>query len=372
MLNEALAPLAPLAPLAQCLLQSVRALGFAAHADAALGSAAMEPFPSLDLAVVSFASGRAPQFANVLFSREHPSGHVAALDPQAGALQGLRFDADLQDAQGQSVAWLPGADWSRIHFVPLSHSKPSHSGPRFVAPYPASLLKLMVAVGVALAVDEGRCDWPDALEPMIVLSDNEATDRCVTLLHRVGWLSPAADNRLNRLFLSLDLPTLQLNRTTASGGWRNADGAGVGHIHMTAWDTVRLLWWLDPLAPPPPWLQGRQVAALQPATRQRLMAVLARQQLDEILSSGSLRGQPGWLQGLPDAPAFAHKTGTTDNYASDAGRVWQQDAAGRPVHYLVAVLSSLGRRHAPTPACATSWQLPALGAAIHRIMETLA
>jgi Beta-lactamase enzyme family len=159
------------------------------------------------------------------------------------------------------------------------------------------------------------------------------------------------------------LPTLQMHNTTARGGWLNGDGAGVGQIHMTAWDTVRLLWLLDADAPPAPWLPGG-AALLQASTREHLRALLAHQQLDEILSSGTLRGTPGWLPGLPDAPAFAHKTGTTDNYASDAGIVKTDHT-----HYIVAVLTSLGRRYAPHERCATTWRLPALGAAIHRLMS---
>ena len=92
--------------------------------------------------------------------------------------------------------------------------------------------------------------------------------------------------------------------------------------------------------------------------------MLARQQLDEILSSGSHRGQPGWVAGLPDAPTFAHKTGSTDNYAADAGIV---RSAG--CHYIVALLSNLGQRYAPHESCATTWRLPALGAAVHQLME---
>jgi hypothetical protein len=331
--------------LSQALLEAVRAQRF--------GLAAGEAFPSLDLAVVRFTGGAPPAWANVLISREHPRGVVALTGPGAGPVRNIRFDADQQGPQGQSVAWLPGADWSRLRWQPLAGSGPL----RFVAPYPASLLKLMVAVGVGLAVDAGRCAWPDELEPMITVSDNGATDRCVALLHRVGMVET-----LNERLQALQLPTLRLHRTTPAGGWRNGDGSGVGHIHMTAWDTVRLLWLLDAEAPPAPWLPpGTQL--LQPATRDRLRGVLARQQLDEILSSGALRVVPGWVPGLPDAPAFAHKTGNTENYASDAGIVRTPEA-----HYLVAVLSSLGKRHAPHPACATVWAVPALGAAVHALM----
>jgi beta-lactamase class A len=215
----------------------------------------------------------------------------------------------------------------------------------------------MVAVGVGMAVDRGLTPWPAELEPMITVSDNDATTACVALLHRLDMMDP-----LNRRFAELDLATLQINNTRPDGGWRNGDGAGVGQIHMTAWDTVRLLWLLDAAAPPPPWL-APGTALLRDESRAHLHEVLRRQQLDEILSSGALRGQEGWVAGLPDAPVFAHKTGTTDNYGADGGIV--QDGA---THYIVTVLTSLGQRYAPTTFCATTWRLPALGGAVHRLM----
>jgi beta-lactamase class A len=100
-----------------------------------------------------------------------------------------------------------------------------------------------------------------------------------------------------------------------------------------------------------------------------LRAVLARQRLDEILSSGALRGLPGWVPGWPDAPRFAHKTGTTDNYASDAGIV-APDPEGRG-HCIVAVLTTLGRRFAAHERAATTWRLPALGAAVFESVQAL-
>ncbi|HRD97636.1 MAG TPA: hypothetical protein PLA97_14690, partial [Rubrivivax sp.] len=91
--------------------------------------------------------------------------------------------------------------------------------------------------------------------------DNDATDACVALLHRTRMI-----DTLNQRLADLGLATLQLHGTTPAGGWRNADGAGVGRIQMTAWDTVRLLWLLNAGAPPAPWLP-RGTTLLQPATR---------------------------------------------------------------------------------------------------------
>lgn len=347
---------------AEILRQAVRELHFEATPDALQGGAPVGPHSSIDLAVAAFPRGRPPVLASVLFSREFPQGLIGKIGADAGALRNVRFEGDVQDARGESVAWLPGADWARLPLTPLvkGDARPR----RFVAPYPASLLKLMVAVGVGLAIDRGLIDsWPAALEPMIVVSDNDATNECVALLHRVKLADV-----LNRRFAELGLATLQLNDTTPAGGWRNGDGSGVGHIHMTAWDTVRLLWLLDPRAPPPPWLPSSShgTALLKPESRAHLFGVLQRQQLDHVLSSGSLRDVPGWVPGLPDAPAFAHKTGNTQNYASDAGIV----NSGR-THYLVALLTSLGTRYAPDERCATTWRLPTLGAAVHRLMESL-
>jgi beta-lactamase class A len=364
--------------LAAALLRAVQAQDFATTPDAWQGGAAVGVHPSIDLAVVAFpppgAASGAPVAANVLFSREHPGGVIARIPADGGVLANIRFDQDQRDARNASILWAPGANWTQQRFTPLwpeAAALQADPGPRlrFVAPYPASLLKLMVAVGVGLAVDRGELAWPDELEPMITVSSNEATDACVALLHRAGWLRTQGVSPLNEVFARRGLPTLQLHGTTAAGGWRNPDGAGVGRIHMTAWDTVRLLWLIDAAAPPPPWLPAGTPPLLQPATRERLRAVLERQELDEMLSSGKHRALPGWVPGLPDAPRFAHKTGTTDNYGSDAGIV-RADAAGRG-HLLVAALTTLGLRYAPHKDLATTWRLPALGAAVMAATEAL-
>ena len=363
--------------LAQSLLHAVHAQDFANTPDSWHGGSAIANFPSIDLAVAVFprghARGQRTRCANVLFSREHPQGVIGEIGmggmggTGGGALRNVRFDRDVQDAKGNSIAWQAGRNWRQINWQPVTARAAGAGTLRFVAPYPASLLKLMVAVGVGMALDRGLIgDWPAAVEPMIVVSDNDATTELVALLHRVGMV-----DALNARFAAVGLATLQLNDTQQDGGWRNGDGAGVGHIHMTAWDSVRLLWLLDADAPPAPWLPAGTVL-LQPATREHLRGVLQRQQLDHVLSSGSLRNVPGWLPGLADAPAFAHKTGNTDNYASDAGILrtddGNHDGTHDGTHAIVALLSNLGTRYAPQAGCATTWRVPALGAAIGRLL----
>jgi hypothetical protein len=388
--------------LAQLLLDAVRAQRFEQTPDAMQDGAPLAHFPSIDLAAVAFPRQAPPVWANVLFSREHPQGVVADIGSDGGPVRNIRFDADVRDDHQNSVAWWPNADWQRLHFPPLWGDGPH----RFVAPYPASLAKLMVAVGVARAVDRQACSWDDAVdhggtvrsvaqhgEDMITVSGNNSTSALVAMLHRAGMLGTAGD-RLHDAFAMYGLPTLRFENTRPDGGWGNAAGAGVGQLQMTAWDTARLVWLLDADAPPAPWLAPGTPPLLSRDGQRQLRQWLEAQALHEVLSSTALAGEPGWVAGLPaqlpsrwiDAegavqaggyrfaadvrPAsanatlrFAHKTGTTENYASDAGIV-RGIAPHRRGHYLIALLSSLGTRYAPTPNCATTWRIPALGRTI--------
>ncbi|RTL44426.1 MAG: hypothetical protein EKK53_07390 [Burkholderiales bacterium] len=355
--------------LAQALRRAVLAQRFETTADSLQGGAPLGVHPSLDLAVVVFPRGAPPVAANVLFSREHPAGLVARFDPVTGAVANIAFRADVRNAAGDSYAWLPGADWSRIDFPAWFGT-----GPRFVAPYPASLLKMMVAVGVARLVDDGRSDWAlplahggetravgDWLHDMIIVSSNEATSALVAHLHDRGAIRREAGrevrNELHELFAAHGLPGLRIANTQPDGGWGNGSGAGVGQIQMTAWDALRLMWRLDADAPPQPPL-------VSTASRAVIRRALDAQQLNEVLSSESLRELPGWVPGIP--ARFAHKTGNTQNYTSDAGIVHDGD-----LHYLIALTTSLGSRYAPADA-ATTWRIPALGGAIHAWLKAAA
>lgn len=388
--------------LGQLLLSAVRAQRFWLTPDAMSDGGQVAHFPSIDLALVAFPRQAPPVWANVLFSREHPQGVVADIGSDAGPLRNVHFDADVRDDQQRSVAWWPDSDWQQLHFPPLWGRGPI----RFVAPYPASLAKLMVAVGVARLVDRHDASWSDPLEyagavhsieqhgeDMITVSGNNSTSALVAMLHRSGILGPAGDP-LHDAFALYGLPTLRFENSRPDGGWGNVAGAGVGQLQMTAWDTARLLWLLDADAPPAPWLARGMPPLLSRDSQRQLRQWLEAQALHEVLSSTALAGEPGWVAGLParlparwiDAdgavvaggyrfaadvrPAsdhatlrFAHKTGTTENYASDAGIV-RGIGPSRHCHYIIALLSNLGTRYAPTPNCATTWRIPALARTI--------
>jgi len=406
------------ATLADALRRAVLDQHFELIADPQDGGRQIRHFPSLDLALIAFPPDAAPVYANVLFSRTFPEGIAAHFDTANLAITNVRFLADQQDADGNSIAWQPDSNWAQMDWTALNGvDSAAHD---FVSPYPASLLKLLPALSVLELVANCRLslaspvdydgetrplhDWLDA---MITVSCNRATSALTRLLHQAGQIARSdkgeTRNAVNALCVGLGLPLLRFDDTAADGGWGNAAGSGVGHIHVGAWDMARLLWLLDDEAPMPAWwVDGKPVQRpLGLAERTLLCHLLRDQGLHEMLSSTALAGVPGYPRGLPawlaprwltadgearvddkayppgaaaaalDAEVyFDHKTGCTENYGSDAGIV--RGMPGRASrHYIVSITSNLGERYADpalAPGCYPR-QLATLGAAIDNLMK---
>ncbi len=360
--------------------------------------------PHLDLAVILFPPTGDPVFGNVLLSPTCSQGHPVTIHPETLQTSGIHWRQDVG-------TW----DESQIPEIAPTLWDPGQTTIDFTSPYPASVLKLMVGIGILRLVDAGQITLHEVweydgdpteigrdfeshpiqiwLEMMLCLSDDRATCALILLLHQHGILTPEGtppDHALNRLFQTLGLTTLQLNDTRPSdGSFLNRAGSGVGHIYMTAWDSVRLLWLLDPSAPPPHWLgsEGQTVhpdQLLSPGSRRHLVErLMAQQGFHEMLSTSILCGFPTISPGIPSLVPdrwiaadgsvtlqdnqdlqfysrdvrpcndkaeviFAHKTGLTANYGSNIGIVRGIPERGHHRHYLIALFSNLGYRYTST------------------------
>jgi hypothetical protein len=321
------------------------------------------------------ADGRAIEAANVQLAPEVPMGRIVPLDADRAA-RGVRFRRwDLARREAGDAA-APFTDQDDV----LS----GQDGDDFLAPYPASVFKLLVAFHVArrvasgdLTLDEPVPAGPDPaaewrplsewLELMITRSDNPATRAILRHLHARGEV-----DRMNAELADLGLGTLRVEGTRPDDGSRWLPG----QVNVTAMDAARLLWlvaggpgvlWRTPA--------GRPVtrAALPEAARTLLLRLLADQSKHDVLSSGSVCGaRPDGIPALvPDrfldatgeetageasfghdvrpcqAAAevrFLHKTGLTWNYAADAGIVESLPGA-RFRRYVVVLLASAGIRY---------------------------
>ena len=357
--------------------------------------------PNFNIAVLQFdASGKLADRAFVLLSRDYPKGLIVPLDENlgAGSVRFLRWDIDrfnggtYSSKDGQALSH---KGWTNE--PPLSSNDdilPGREGAvvQFMAPYPASLFKLMVAFHVMRMIDAGKITLeteytyapPDVnpetrkmlawMDPMITLSDNHCTSALLKMLHDKNEIQS-----LNQEFRDLNLGTLQINGTNPKDGltW------SPGQIHMTAWDVARLLWLIDGGAGPLwPGVDGKRLQRgyLSDSSRAFLKKTLLDQAFNECLSTANFPGAPNVRSGIPSLAAqrwinpanghvfiedsdfgvdiresnksaevtFAHKTGLTFNYASDAGIV--TSIRGKPFrHYIIAFIANLGYRYADEP-----------------------
>ena len=393
--------------------------------------------PNVNVAVIQLdADGRMVDRAYVLLSRDYPDGLIVPLDKNAGAssVRFLRWDIERSDGgtfshdvghQLTTKGWTnnpPLTDADDI--VPGRTNAPY----QFMAPYPASLFKSLIAFHVMQMIDAVKLtldtehtyavagakpetrkirDW---LDPMITVSDNHATGALLKMFHDRNEIEP-----LNREFRELNLGTLQINATSPADGL----GWSPGQIHMTAFDVARLFWIIDG-GPGEFWrgANGQPVTAkrLSDSARAFLKKLLSEQGLNEALTTANFPGAKNVRPGIPSRVAerwinptnghvvvagedfgvdiralnpqaevsFAHKTGLTFNYGSDAGIV--TSLPGKPFrHYVIAFLGNLGNRCADEvfaarttfPAfdeispVAYTQRIPALGKAIDDVLIKL-
>jgi hypothetical protein len=215
---------------------------------------------------------------------------------------------------------------------------------------------------------------------MITESDNDSAKALLKQLHDLGEVGG-----LNQAFRDLGLDTLQVDGTDPATGanW------GIGKITMTSLDTARLLLLLNG-GPGVLWStpDGKPVRAndiISRNSRAILLGMLVDQGWNDILTTSNWCGRSYPTQGIPSLVAdrwvdtetgtvtvagkafgadvrpcnegaevsFAHKSGFTYNYLSDAGIVRSfagpegaRGSGGVPQgDYIVVVMSNLGYRY---------------------------
>jgi Beta-lactamase enzyme family len=358
--------------------------------------------PNVNVAVLQLdEKGNLVDRAYVLLSRDYPDGLIVPLDENlnASSVRFLRWDIDRSNGGTFSSKGEKLSDKGWTNNPPLTATDdlvPDRTNAPiiFAAPYPASLFKSMVAFHVMRMIDAGKIsldseynyeiagakpdvrkirDWLDA---MITVSDNHATSALLKMFHDKNEIEP-----LNREFRELNLPTLQINKTDPKTG----RGWDTAQINLTAWDIARMFWLIDGGAEKF-WndASGKPVSSkiLSDASRKFLKKTLGDQAFNDCLTTANFPGaanvQPGiparvperWIDPTnghviihetedgkldfgvdirganPNAEvSFAHKTGLTFNYGSDAGIV--RSLPGKPFrHYVIAFVANLGHRYA--------------------------
>jgi hypothetical protein len=359
--------------------------------------------PNVDVAVIALdPDGRPKAAADVLLSRDHPRGIGVPIDDDLGTVEvrWRRWNPDrwnggtfseTDGSRATTVGWRDNPPFTGTDdIVPGRERAPIE----FMAPYPASTFKLLVAVHTLRVWDRGRIDldrsyryappdgpsmtrtsW-DLLDRMITESDNDSARALLKQLHDLGEI-----DSLNAGLADLGLGTLQVNGTDPASGakW------GIGQITMTSLDTARLLLavrggpgvlWRAP--------DGQKVRAddvLSPDSRGILLGLLADQGWNDVLTTSNWCGRSYPGEGIPSLVAgrwvhpgtgkvsvsgkdfgqdvrpcndraevsFAHKTGFTYNYLSDAGIVRSlrnPSRGGRDGDYIIVMFSNLGYRYA--------------------------
>ncbi len=232
-----------LTPLEEDVLAAVAEADFSSTYDFDAGAVSAHT-PNVDVAVIELdADGNIRDRANILVSRDYPDGVVAPIDRHlsSSSVRWLRWEQGRFDGSGYGS----GSD-----IVPGREDAPL----RYMASYPASLLKSMAAFGLVFLSDHGVIDvnsnytyngvtksittWT---EEMIQYSNNTSSQAMIKMLHEVQYEGVSGIRYLNDELQRLGMKSLQLEGTSAStgGGWSN------GGVNMTSFDTAKLDLLLD-------------------------------------------------------------------------------------------------------------------------------
>ncbi len=335
--------------------------------------------PNMDAAVIELdGSGRPTSMADVLLSPQYPHGVVVPVNQKQLGTDQIRYrwwDDDEWDQNGGQGTRdvLPGRENAALDFS---------------SPYPASVLKLMVAFGIMRMSDQHVIDLnatydyrPVTINPtcgdatskpikqyfdeMITVSKNESTCALIKLLHDKNYI-----DTLNTTFTQLGLPTLMITGTDAGNG-----GHWIGS-NMSSIDTAKLLLivnggpgtlWTNP--------DGSRVTrdVLSSSARQLYLKTLGDQGHNEMLSTTNWCGRAYPAPGIPqltpqrwinptdgtmtvdglyygqdvrpcNATAevkMSHKTGWVDTTGSDAAIVHSLPGKDKR-NYIVVVFCNLG------------------------------
>ncbi|WP_218135684.1 serine hydrolase [Nonomuraea jiangxiensis] len=355
-------------------------------ADRAVALAAAEPIsqqPQIDLTVIELNRfGRPVSSGTVLMSPQYPDGKVVPVDDNL-------HTTDVRWRQWDDAGWYANQGQGTIDVIPGREN----ASIDFMIPYPASVLKLMVAFGVLRLVDQGEISLDDTyayqpttistlcgpagsdtirnyLDASLTWSSNAASCAMVKLLHDKG----AVDN-LNQTFQDLGLETLQLKNTNPANGarWGNP-------VTMSSLDTAKLLMlvngglgtlWTAP--------DGTDVTAavLSDASRTFFKSKLSDQGMNVTLSTTNWCGAAYPVPGIPQLTpsrwigadgtvtipgqgiaygrdvrpcnnaaevTYAHKNGWVNNSGADAGIVKALPGKGGRT-YIVAMFSNLGYQY---------------------------
>lgn len=345
--------------------------------------------PQVDVAVIELdTDGNIRDRANILVSRDYPNGVVAPIDSNLSSSsvkwQKWDYNAFETDSYGSSAPILPGRD-----DAPL----------RYMATYPASVLKSMVAFGLVFLSDHGVVNvngnytYNGVTKPitqwtaeMIQYSNNTSAQAMIKYLHEVTYEGQTGIQFLNAEMQRLGMTTLQLQGTSAAtgGGWAN------GGVTMTSFDTARLDLLLDGGNGGVLWKtpEGLDVTSdiLSEAGRQWLLDIWSGSAFHWMLDTGNFCNWTTPYTGTRQYPApgipavvpestlnpngtskiqwagspfatvdirpcneeaevtYYNKYGLTENAGADAGIV--KNLAGKPFrHYIISVMTNIGYRY---------------------------